>query len=59
MMVKTATIEILHEEEKVFGSPTYGHYMVREFEDGEEIGGSFYESMEGAEAHVREFQKDE
>jgi hypothetical protein len=33
--------------------------MVREFEDGEEIGGSFYETMEGAEAHVREFQKND
>jgi len=58
-VVKTATIEILNEGEKILGSPTYGSYMVREYEDEEELGGSFYETMEEAEAHVREYQKDE
>ena len=57
-MTRIATIEILHEGEKVLGSPTYGSYMVRDYEDEEELGGSFYETMEEAEAHVREFQKD-
>ena len=55
--MKTATIEILNEGEKVLGSPTYGQYMVREFDDeGEEMGGSFYETMDEAEAHVKNYQ---
>ena len=57
-MKRTATIEILNEGEKILGSPTYGSYMVRDYdEDGEEMGGSFYETMEEAESHVREYQQ--
>ncbi len=55
-MKRTATIEILNEGEKIFGSPTYGSYMVREYENDEEVSGGFYETMEEAEAHVRKFQ---
>jgi hypothetical protein len=52
-----ATIEILYEDEKVLGSPTYGEYMVREYdEDGDEIGGSFYKTIEEAETHVKNYQ---
>jgi hypothetical protein len=52
-----ATIEILHEGETVFGSPTIGEYMVREYdEDGDEVGGSFFTSMKEAESHVKNYQ---
>ena len=54
--MKKATIEILHEGETVLGSRTNGQYLVREYEDGEEMSGSFYKTLEGAEAHVREYQ---
>ena len=37
--MKTATIEILEKDETILGSPTNGQYMVREFEDGVEMGG--------------------
>ena len=55
--MKTATIEILEEGETIFGSRTGGEYMVREYEEGEEMGGSFYKTLEEAEVHVREFQE--
>ena len=52
-----ATIEILYEGETVLGSQTNGEYMVVEYdEDGDEIGGSFYKTIEEAEAHVRNYQ---
>ena len=54
--MKKATIEILHEGETVLGSRTNGQYLVREYEDGEEMSGSFYKTLEEAEAHVREYQ---
>ena len=52
--MKTATIEILSEGELVFSSKTNGQYFVREYEDGEEMGGAFFLTMEEAEAYVRE-----
>ena len=55
--MKTATIEILNEGETVFGSRTAGDYFVREYEDGEEMGGGFFKTMEEAEAEVREYQE--
>ena len=54
--MKKATIEILHEGETVLGSRTNGQYLVREYEDGEEMSGIFYKTLEEAEAHVREYQ---
>ena len=57
MMCK-ATIEILFDEETVLGSPTIGKYMVRYFdEDDEEVGGSFHETIQEAEAEVLDYQK--
>ncbi len=57
--MKTATIEILHEgESTVFGKPA-GRYFVREYEDKEEMGGGFFKTIEEAEAHVLEYQKNE
>lgn len=52
-----ATIEILFDEEAVLGSPTIGKYMVRYFdEDNEEVGGSFHETIQEAEAEVLDYQ---
>ena len=51
--MKTATIEILHEGETIFGSRTNGEYFVRRFEDTEEMGGGFFKTIEEAEACVR------
>ena len=56
--MRTATIEILHEGETVFGSRTAGNYFVREYEDGEEMGGGFFKTITAAEARVREYQND-
>ena len=57
-MMKTATIEILNEGETIFGSRTAGEYFVRKYEDEEEMGGGFFKTMEEAEEHVREYQKE-
>ena len=54
--MKKATIETLHEGETVLDSRTNGQYLVREYENKEELGGSFYKTLEEAEAHVREYQ---
>ena len=54
--MKKATIEILHEDESVLGSKTSGQYMVREYEDGEEMSGSFHKYLHDAVSHVREYQ---
>ena len=54
--MKKATIEILYEDESVLGSKTSGQYMVREYEDGEEMGGSFHKYLHDAVSHVREYQ---
>ncbi len=54
--MKKAVIEILYEDEPVLGSRTNGQYLVREYENEEELGGSFYKTIEEAEAHVREYQ---
>ena len=55
--MKKATIEILEEGETIFGSRTNGEYFVREYEDGEEMGGSFFKTMEEAETYAREYQE--
>ena len=56
--MKHATIEILLRSEKIFGSETSGEYFVREYEDNVEMSGSFYKTMNEAEAHVRKYQND-
>jgi len=55
-IMKKAVIEILYEGEPVLGSRTNGQYLVREYEDEEELGGSFYKTIEEAEARVLEYQ---
>ena len=57
MFGKIATIEILHHDEKIFGSSPNGQYYVRRFENKESMGGSFFKTMEEAEVCVREYQE--
>tara|TARA_Y100000296_G_scaffold78060_1_gene100327 strand:+ start:700 stop:873 length:174 start_codon:yes stop_codon:yes gene_type:complete len=57
--MKTATIEILEPGETIFGSRTAGKYFVRRYEDEEEMGGSFFETIEEAETNVKEYQEKE
>ena len=54
--MKNATIEILHEDESVLGTKTSGQYMVREYEDGEEMSGSFHKYLHDAVNHVKKYQ---
>ena len=54
--MKTATVEILEEDEKIFGSRTNGQYMVRRFEDGVEMGGEFHYTLTEAGAAVRNWE---
>ena len=56
--MRKAVIEILYDGEKVFCSRVDGKYMVREYEDDVEMGGSFYKTIEEAEARVNEYQND-
>ena len=55
--MKKAVIEILYDGEVVLGSQTAGKYMVREYEDGEEMSGGFFKTMAEAETCVREYQQ--
>ena len=54
--MKKATIEILYEDETVLGTKTSGQYMVREYEDEVEMGGSFHKYLHDAVNHVKEYQ---
>ena len=54
-MIK-ASFEILHEDETVLGSPTNGQYFVREYENGEEMSGSFHKYLHDAVSHVKKYQ---
>lgn len=56
MSEKYATIEILNEGEMIFDSTPNGRYMVREYEDDEEMGAEFFDSIYEAEKWVLEFQ---
>ena len=53
--MKTATLEVLEPEEKVFGSKTAGSYFVREIVDGEHMGGSFFKTEQEATDYIKEF----
>ena len=53
--MKTATLEVLEPEEKVFGTKTAGSYFVREFVDGEHMGGSFFKTEQEAKNYIKEF----
>ena len=55
--MRTATVEILEEGEKVLGSRTSGEYMVRRFENDIEMGGEFHYTLVEAGAAVRKWEK--
>ena len=55
--MKKATIEILHENETVLGSPTVGKYFVRRYEDDLEMGGGFFKTKKEAQQHAREYKQ--
>ena len=55
--MRTATVEILEKDEKIFGSRTSGEYMVRRYEDGVEMGGEFHYTLVEAGAAVRNWEK--
>ena len=54
--MRRATLEILQEDEKVFGSNTGGKYFVQEFENEEPKGGSFFKTIQEAERHMVEYE---
>ena len=56
--MKRATIEILHEGEKVFGSNTTGKYFVREYENNQEMGGSFFKTRDEAWKYLTIYEED-
>ena len=53
--MREATIEVLNVGEIVMGTPTTGRFFVREYENGEERGGSFFETLEEADNHVADY----
>ena len=55
-MIRRATLEILQDGEKIFGSPTGGNYFVQEFENEEPRGGSFFKTIQEAEKHMVEYE---
>ena len=55
-MTRRATLEILDDGEKIFGSPTDGKYFVQEFEDDEPRGGQFFKTIQEAEKHMVEYE---
>ena len=57
--MRRATLEILQEDEKVFGSNTGGKYFVQEFEDDQPLGGQFFKTIQEAERHMVQFEKGE
>ena len=50
--MRTATLEVLNEGELIFGTRTNGSYFVREYEDNEEVAGSFFNTEEEAKAYI-------
>ena len=57
MAEKYATIEILDDGEEIFDSVPNGRYMVREFDGDIELGAEFYETIQDAEKHVLDYQR--
>ena len=55
-MIRRATLEILQDGEKIFGSNTQGKYFVQEFENEEPRGGSFFKTIQEAERHMVEYE---
>ena len=55
-MNRRATLEILQDGEKIFGSNSGGKYFVQEFENEEPKGGSFFKTIQEAERHMVEYE---
>ena len=55
-MIRRATLEILQDGEKIFGSNTQGKYFVQEFENEQPRGGSFFKTIQEAERHMVEYE---
>ena len=53
--MKTAILEVLEPEEKVFGTKTDGSYFVKEFVDGENMCCSFFKTEQEAKDYIKEF----
>ena len=53
--MREARIEVLNKDEMVMGTPTTGQFFVREYEDGEEVGGAFFETPEEADRHIEQY----
>ena len=56
--MKTATIEVLEQGEKVLGSNTSGKYFVREYENEQEMGGSFFKTRDDAWKYITIYEED-
>ena len=50
--MRTTTLEVLNEGEFIFGTRTNGSYFVREYEDNEEVAGSFFNTEEEAKVYI-------
>ena len=57
--MRRATLEILQDGEKIFGSNTGGKYFVQEFEDEQPRGGSFFKTIQEAEKYMVEYETGE
>ena len=55
--MKTAKLEVLEPEDRVFGSKTSGQYCVRLFEDGLEMSGTFFKTEQEAKNYIKEYTK--
>ena len=55
--MKTATLEII-DFNLVIKPPIVGTYCVKIYDDEEEKGGSFFNTIEAAEKYMREYQYD-
>ena len=55
--MKTATLEII-DPNLVIRPPIVGTYCVKIYDDEEEMGGSFFNTIEAAEKYIREYQFD-
>ena len=55
--MKTATLETLEPGAVILGSFTNGQYFVREYVDGEEMGGSFFKTEQEAKNYIKEYTK--
>ena len=51
--MRKATLEVLDEGELIFGCRTNGGYLVREYDNDKEMGGSFFKTEEEANAHIK------